>query len=117
MLPPSRLLLAALALLVADHHAFAKGGNMRSEDRYDPQHFENLPPELRQEILRMCPAPKALHDFARYSDHLQKIVLHFERLYCGERSFCGPAGCLYQTYVSTGGHYRLIESHDVLEGN
>ena len=117
MLHPSRLLIAVLAALFVGHHAVAKGGNMRSEDRYDPQHFEDLPPELRQEVLRLCAAPKALHDFASYSDRLQKVVLHFERLYCGSKPFCGPAGCLHQTYVSTGGHYRLIESYYAVEGN
>lgn len=117
MLHPSRLLIAVLASLLAGHHAFAKGGNMRSEDRYDPQHFENLPPELRHEILRLCPAPKALHDFASYSERLQKIVLHFERLYCASKPFCRPAGCLHQSYISTRGHYHLIESYYAVERN
>lgn len=95
----------------------AKGGNMRSDDRYEPQHIDGLPPEVREQVLRLCHAPRALHDFASYSEHLRKVVLHFERLYCSDKPFCGPSGCLHQTYVSSGGRYRLIGSYYAPEGN
>ena len=55
------LLVALIAALPISEQSLAKGGNMRSEDRYDPQHIENLPPEIRQWVLKLCPAPKALH--------------------------------------------------------
>jgi len=97
--------------------SLAKGGPMRSQDRYDPQHIDNLPAEIRRQVFKRCSAPKALHDFASYSDHLQKVVLHFEHLYCAEKPFCGPAGCLHQSYVLSGGHYRLLESYSAPEGN
>ena len=112
-----RYLIAFAAVLLFGTPSFARGGNMRSDDRYDPQHFDSLPAEVREHILRLCPAPRVLHDFASYSDHLQKVVLHFERLYCGGKPFCGPSGCLHQTYVSSGGHYHLLESHYAPEGN
>jgi hypothetical protein len=96
--------------------AFAKGGNMRSEDRYDPQHIEGLPADVRQQVLQRCPAARASHDFAQFMDHLQKVVLHYERLYCAAESFCGPSGCLHQVYVSSGGRYRLRDSYFVPEG-
>jgi hypothetical protein len=106
-----------LAVLLASTQSHAKGGNIRSEDRYDPQHIENLPPEIRQQVLKLCPAPKVLHEFARYSEHLRKVVLHFEDLYCGEKPFCGPSGCFHQTYVLSGGRYRLLKSYSAPEGN
>jgi hypothetical protein len=111
-----RYLVVFFALVIGPQ-LFAKGGNMRSADLYEPQHIENLPADVREEVLRLCPAPKALHSFAAYTDHLQKVVLHFEHLYCGEKPFCGPSGCLHQTYVSSGdGHYRLMESYYAPEG-
>jgi hypothetical protein len=111
-----RYLVLVLALL-SGTPLLAKGGNMRSADRYEPQHIENLPPEVRRVVIGLCPAPKALHSFATFTDHLEKVVLHYERLYCGERSFCGPSRCLHQTYVVRGGHYHLIESFYAREGN
>ena len=117
MARPSPYLIALITVQLLSTPSFAKGGNMRSEDRYDPQHIEGLPPEVRQAILRSCSAPQALHDFAGYTDQLQKVVLHFEHLYCGAVTFCGPSGCLHQTYISSGGRYRLLKSHYAPEGN
>ncbi len=113
----SRSLLVLSAVLMLSTQSFGKGGNMRSEDRYESQHIGNLPANVRQAVLRRCPNAKALHDFSTYTDHLQVMVLHFERLYCERKSFCGPPGCLHQTYISFHGHYRLVESHYASEGN
>ncbi len=117
MFRPSLCWLALIAVLSISTHSLAKGGNMRSEDRYDPQHVENLPPEIRQQVLKLCPGARALHDFARYSDHLRKVVLHFEMLDCEKKPFCKQSGCFHQAYILSGGHYRLIESYSVPEGN
>jgi hypothetical protein len=114
---PSHCLAVLVAILPICTQALAKGGTMSSGDRYDPQHIGNLPPEIRQEVLKLCPAPKALHEFASYSDHLRKVVLHFEHLYCGDKPFCGPSGCLHQSFVLSGGHYRLLQSYSAPEGN
>jgi hypothetical protein len=111
-----RFLMAVVAVSLASTPAFAKGGNMRSEDRYDPQHIDGLPSDVRQQVLQRCPAALASHDFASFTDHLQKVVLHYERLYCGAETFCGPSGCLHQVYVSSGGHYRLRDSYFAPEG-
>jgi|SRR5579872_1095597 len=115
MLRPAPCLFALVAALAINVQLHAKGSNMRSEDRYDPQHIENLPPEIRQQVFKLCRAPKALHDFARYSDHLRKVVLHFEDLYCGEKAFCRSSGCFHQTYVLSGKYYRLTGSYFVSE--
>jgi hypothetical protein len=85
----TRWLSVPAVLLLTSGPSLAKGGNMRSADLYEPQHIENLPAEVLQEVLRWCPAPMALHSFASYTDHLQKLVLHFEHLYCGVRPFAG----------------------------
>lgn len=112
-----RFLIALIAALMMTTQSFGRGGNMRSEDRYESQHISNLPPHVRQAVLRLCRGARALHDFSIYTDHLQVIVLHFERLYCEQTSFCKPSGCLHQTYISSHGHYRLVESHYAGEGN
>ena len=117
MFRPLTCFVICAATLLTGTQLLAKGSNMRSEDRYDPQHIENLPPEIRGHVLKLCSAPKALHEFASYADHLRKVVLHFEHLYCGEKPFCGPSGCLHQTYTLTGAHYRLVESYFAPEGN
>jgi hypothetical protein len=90
--------------------ASAKGTG-HTENLYDPQHIEMLPPELRGAIERLCPAPHAMHVFAEYSEGARTITLHFERLYCSSREFCNSAGCLHQVYVLNDGHYRLQRSY------
>jgi len=117
MFRPLCYLIAFVAVALTEIQLFAKGGNMRSEDRYEPQHIESLPPEVRQAVIRLCPTPRALHSFASYANNLQEVVLHFEHLYCGAKTFCGPSGCLHQIFVSSGGHYRLSKSYYAPEGN
>ena len=56
------------ALLMTCNSLSAKGGTYRMEDRYNPQHIDNLPAEIRTSILRKCKDPKALHPFAAFSD-------------------------------------------------
>jgi hypothetical protein len=92
--------------------ASAKGGNLHTEDRYNPQHIDNLPPDIRDAILRRCSIPKALHPFASYSDNFRRVVLHFEHFLCvGDDTYCGPSGCLHQLWISNGTHYRLLRSY------
>jgi hypothetical protein len=85
---------------------------MYSEDRYNPQHIESLPLEIRNAIYRRCSRPRALHTFASYSENLRRILLHFEHFYCDERdTFCNAAGCLHQVYVYQANRYRLLRSY------
>jgi hypothetical protein len=108
----ARLVVCAIvAALLSGGQALAKGGSLRSEDRYNPQHIENLPAEVRGAVMRQCAIPRALHEFAAYSDH-QRIVLHYEHFYCeGRDIFCNACGCLHQVYELSGGHYRLLRSY------
>jgi len=92
--------------------------NYRAEDRFNPQHIDSLPPEVRNSILHSCAEPKALHTFASYSDGSNRIVLHFEHFVCdGVGTYCNPSGCLHQVWVSVGGHYRLVRSYYVPAGD
>jgi hypothetical protein len=101
-----------MAVLLMCAQSSAKGGGMHSEDRYNPQHIENLPSEIRNAIIHRCNTPRALHTFASYSENLHRIVLHFEHFYCDERNaLCNASGCLHQVYFLAGGHYRLIRSY------
>jgi len=110
--------LAATVLAVLDGGGIANAaGAMRSEDRWNPQHIDSLPAEIRSAIApyaRLCGgALAAEHLFARYLDKgdVKLVGLHFEHLRCGEHAkLCTAAGCLHQVYISTGGRYRLLKS-------
>ena len=113
-----RSLLVLCALLVICNELSAKGGPYRMEDRYNPQHIDDLPAEIRSSILRKCKDPKALHPFAAYSDGSRKIELHFEHFLCdGNGSYCRPSGCLHQVWVLLRGHYHLMRSLYALTGD
>lgn len=107
-----RFLYAPVAMLLTCAPLLAKGSGMHSEDRYNPQHIDSLPPEIRSAIYRACSTPRALHQFVSYSDNSKRIVLHFEYFYCNQRdTFCHPSGCLHQVYVFANGRYRLVRSY------
>jgi hypothetical protein len=108
-----------VVMLLACSPSLAKSGGFgRSEDHYDPQHIERLPPEVRNSILHRCTDPKALHSFASYFDDLKRIVLHFEHFACdGASTYCTPSGCLHQVWASMGGHYRLLRSYYARAGD
>ena len=48
---PQYLCALILASLLSTQSS-AKGGGMHSEDRYNPQHINSLPPEIRNAIYR-----------------------------------------------------------------
>jgi hypothetical protein len=79
---------------------------------WNSEHIDSLPKEVRSAVLAMCPShPDAAHYFATYSNKSQQINLHFEKFHCGQRAtFCNTSGCLHQTYVLSGVHYRLAKS-------
>jgi hypothetical protein len=61
----TRCLCAFTALLLTCAPSFAKGGGMHSEDRYNPQHIDSLPPEIRSTIYHKCSTPRALTRFCQ----------------------------------------------------
>jgi hypothetical protein len=100
-----------MTLTLQSFDGLAKG-TFRFEDRYNPEHIESLPLEIRQAVASKCPEPRALHDFAKYREGTAQIVLHYEHLLCGlSHIYCTQAGCLHQLYGrSAQGHYKLLRS-------
>lgn len=108
----------ALIVLLTCSQALAKGGSYHMEDRYNPQHIDSLPSEVRSSILHRCAEPKALHPFASYFDNSRRIVLHFEHFVCdGDGTYCTSSGCLHQVWLSVGSHYRLVRSYHAPAGD
>jgi hypothetical protein len=87
----------ALVLELGFISAQARGGRISLEDRWNPQHINVLPVEIRSAIApyaRACGgALAAEHSFARYfqSGTAKLIGLHFEYLRCADRAaVCRP---------------------------
>ena len=98
--------------------AFARGGVHILDPAWNPQHISGLPAEVRNDLAHRCRDSRAEHQFARYSQNLRILVLHFEHFRCGDaRAICTQAGCLHQVYTSTGGRYRLLRSYYAPEGD
>ena len=78
---------------------------------WNPEHITQLPAEVRNAVVAMCPqTPSAGHYFATYFH--DQIKLHFEHFHCEKAGsgFCNGSQCLHQVYKLTGGHYRLAKS-------
>jgi hypothetical protein len=106
------LTIGLLAIAGQASLAFARSGGIHSEDPWNPQHINGLPPEVRNALAHMCGTARAQHQFASYFQNSRVLVLHFEHFRCGNRAaLCTQAGCLHQVYVSTGGRYRLLRSY------
>jgi hypothetical protein len=98
--------------------AFARGGFHLLDPAWNPQHISGLPADVRNALTHMCRDSQAQHQFAKYSQNLHILVLHFEHFRCGDgRALCTQAGCLHQVYTSTGGHYRLLRNYYAPEGD
>jgi hypothetical protein len=99
--------------------------SMPADDRWNPQHIDVLPSEVRNAIApyartRICGGPLAAeHSFVRYFQKgtVKLIGLHFENVRCDNRaSICKASGCLHQVYISRGGGpYHLLTSAYVPE--
>jgi hypothetical protein len=116
------LLTVVLLGLAAGLTSAAARGAMPSEDRWNPQHIDGLPAEIRSAIAkyaRVCGGTLAAeHAFALYFQRgaVSLIGLHFEHLRCEARAaVCTAHGCLHQVYISTGGRYHLLSSSYVSE--
>jgi hypothetical protein len=104
MLRPSPYLVAIIlvplisAALISTR-SFSKGGNYRSEDRYDPQHIESLPPEVRDAVIRLCPAPRALHNLRPTRTTFNRSCCTSNIYTAGLTHFAGrPAACIKPTF-------------------
>jgi hypothetical protein len=74
--------------------AFARGGLHLLDPAWNPQHISGLPAEVRNAAAHMCRDSQADHQFARYSQNLRIIVLHFEHFRCGDARALLHAGGL-----------------------
>ena len=102
-------LLIACAFTASVH---ARSVGHGSEDPWNSEHISQLPPEVREAVMRLCGhSPLAAHYFTTYSQNSRLIKLHFEHFRCeGHPSFCNQSGCLHQEYILKDGRYRLLRS-------
>jgi hypothetical protein len=110
----SRFFFVFILSLLSCSQSSAKGSYVTNLDHPNkPQNIENLPPEVRAALIHQCRStPKALYNFASYTENPKRILLRFKYFYCNSGdTFCGPSGCLHQIYVSSHGHYRLLRSY------
>jgi hypothetical protein len=108
----SRAMTVAILLALTSTSALARSGGPSAPDRWNPQHLDGLPADIRNAVMRMCgQSPKAEPEFTSYFENSRRIVLHFEHFRCDGRALCTKAGCLQQIYTYTGGHYRLLKSY------
>jgi hypothetical protein len=91
---------------------YARSSGHSSENPWNAEHINQLPPEVREAVMHMCGhMPLTEHYFATYFQNSQLIKLHFEHFRCdGHPSFCNQSGCLHQEYILQNGRYRLLRS-------
>jgi len=84
-----------------------------AENRWNPAHLQNLPPEIRASVQKWEAACggslAAAQQFALYLTvpGAQFVALHFDDFRCGNKSVhCDATGCLHEVYVATNGRYR-----------
>ena len=99
-------------LVCQPHRHSRSAAARRAPDRWNPQHVDSLPADIRNAVTRMCSqAPKAERDLTSYFENSRRIVLHFQHFRCDGRPLCTRAGCPQQVYIFTGGHHRLLKSY------
>src|SRR2546430_17307609 len=103
---PTLIAIGLLATTSLALPAFARGGLHLLDPAWNPQHISGLPAEVRNALTHMCRDSKAEHQFARYSQNLRILVLHFEHFRCGDaHALCTQAGWLHQGYNPTSWRY------------
>ena len=113
---PHPLLSAAYFLLLvvcAQSSALARGGGLPHDEPWNPEHIDNLPPEVRNSVLRMCRVrPNAAHYFATYLDCGRVIKLHFEHFDCeGRQIYRKGDFCLHEEFMLSGTQYRQTRNY------
>ena len=109
----STIAVALLCLSGIFQPAFSHSGV--AQDRWNPAHLRNLPPEIRAVVQKWeaaCGGPiAAAQQFALYLTvpGAELVALHFDDFRCGNKSVhCGTTGCLHEVYVAHKGRYRRI---------
>ncbi|ABQ35509.1 hypothetical protein [Bradyrhizobium sp. BTAi1] len=93
--------------------AFARASSGSHDGPWNPDHIDQLPPDVQDEVLHRCRGHiQAAHYFATYLDRPRRIKLHYENLRCEtEQSFKHGDGCLHEEFVSLGARHRLMKSY------
>ena len=109
----STIAVALLCLSGIFQPAFSHSGV--AQDRWNPAHLQNLPPEIRAIVQKWeaaCGGPlAAAQQFALYLTvpGAELVALHFDDFRCGNKSVhCGTTGCLHEVYVASRGRYRRV---------
>jgi hypothetical protein len=109
----------ALVVLAGSFSAGARS-SMPADDRWNAQHIDALPPEVRNAIAShtlMCGGPLAAeHSFARYLQNgtVKLIGLHFENVRCGNRAsilqgfWLPPPGLHFERWRSLSPFYECL---------
>jgi hypothetical protein len=92
--------------------AFARASSFEDKT-WDAGNIDGLPLEVRSALTRMCgPNLAAQQYFAGYLENSKFLVLHFERLRCGNQpAVCAQGRCLHQIYGKEGDHYHLLKNY------
>lgn len=109
----STIAVALLCLSRISQPAFSHSGI--AQDRWNPAHLGNLPPEIRAIVQgweTACGGSlAAAQQFALYLTvpGAEFVALHFDDFRCGNKSVhCGTTGCLHEVYVANKGRYRRV---------
>ncbi|CCE01682.1 conserved exported hypothetical protein [Bradyrhizobium sp. STM 3809] len=103
----------AIAAAFSQGAAIARGSAGSHDGPWNPDHIDQLPPDVRNEVLHSCPGHvQATHYFATYLDHAQRIRLHFENLRCdGEPVGKRGDSCLHEEFVAFGAHHHPMKRY------
>jgi hypothetical protein len=106
----SRIVLLALSLLLSSVlPAASKGSSPFKDDPWNSHHLDDLPPDIRDYVARICRGPAAAqHDFATWSPRERRWRINLEYLQCtGMGEFRRGKQCLDVDFVEDGPHFRV----------
>ncbi|MGY2847464.1 hypothetical protein ACVIWU_002657 [Bradyrhizobium sp. USDA 4509] len=102
--------LALCLVLLSIPPALSKGSVGNKHDPLDPNHVDNLPPDVRRYVAGICRGtPVAQHDFATYWPQEKRWRINLEYLQCGViGEYRKGNQCMDVDFVAEGAHFRLV---------
>ncbi|SIO17736.1 hypothetical protein SAMN05443247_02571 [Bradyrhizobium erythrophlei] len=112
MIAVARLITLGVLLVGQLTPVFGRASSFEDKT-WDAGNISGLPSEVRRALTRMCgPDLAAQQYFAGYLENSKFLVLHFDRLRCGDQTaICTQGRCLHQVYGKEGDHYHLLKSY------
>jgi hypothetical protein len=112
MIAVARLITLGVVLVGQLTPVFGRASSFEDKT-WDAGNISGLPSEVRRALTRMCgPDLAAQQYFAGYLENSKFLVLHFDRLRCGDQTaICTQGRCLHQVYGKAGDHYHLLKSY------